>query len=54
MVPPARSGGIHRHLTAGVLPQEPALDEGKTVLGKVEEGVAEVDGFRSGGPADIS
>jgi ATP-binding cassette ChvD family protein len=26
--------------TVGVLPQEPALDEGKTVLGNVEEGVA--------------
>ena len=40
--------------TAGILLQEPVLDEGKTVLGNVEEGVAEVDGFRSGGPADIS
>ena len=27
--------------TVGVLPQEPVLDEGKTVLGNVEEGVAE-------------
>src|SRR6266702_4064860 len=26
--------------TVGILPQEPALDEGKTVLGNVEEGVA--------------
>ena len=26
--------------SAGILPQEPALDEGKTVLGTVEEGVA--------------
>ena len=24
----------------GILPQEPTLDEGKTVLGNVEEGVA--------------
>ena len=27
--------------SAGILPQEPVLDEGKTVLGNVEEGVAE-------------
>jgi ATP-binding cassette ChvD family protein len=27
--------------SVGILPQEPALDEGKTVLGNVEEGVAE-------------
>ena len=26
--------------TVGILPQEPVLDEGKTVLGNVEEGVA--------------
>ena len=27
--------------SVGILPQEPVLDEGKTVLGNVEEGVAE-------------
>jgi len=28
--------------TVGILPQEPALDEDKTVLGNVEDGVAEI------------
>ena len=35
-----RRGPSHARLQRRVLPQEPALDEGKTVLGTVEEGVA--------------